>query len=436
MSTLAVTASAPLTRRPFFRRLLVLALLAEIGYAVLNLSAMPVYLAFDRKFDAGVVAMVLTAFLLCEAVFKGPMGQLADRYGRRTFILLGPALPMVTAILTIFVPHNWGYTETFLLVLLRCIDGVGAAMIWPALFALVTERVDAHERQHAMSLVNMMYLAGIALAMPIGGAANDLLGPHMSHLGGARSPSLYLASALFLAVLLLGYRWLQADRPERLEATPKRSPLEALRGEWGHLVDSWRRIPNFLILAVVTFMGTGFPFAIVKLFAKEQFGMSESQFGLLVLPAVGALLLLSVAMSRLGQRIGTARAVHLGLGLCAGGMLLIALGAFAPALRSGVVVALGAIPVGVGFLLALPAWYTAVSEIDPQRRAANIGAVMTAQGLGAIFGAPLGGVFYERFQALGADFGRYSPFIGCAICLLAAWLLSLKLLKPPASAHP
>jgi hypothetical protein len=76
-----------------------------------------------------------------------------------------------------------------------------------------------------------------------------------------------------------------------------------------------------------------------------------------------------------------------------------------------------------------------VTDIDERRRGANLGAVMTAQGVGAIAGAPVGAAFYEKLQpvgmslGLGADFGRYSPFLGCAACVAAGWMLSLRILR-------
>jgi MFS family permease len=147
--------------------------------------------------------------------------------------------------------------------------------------------------------------------------------------------------------------------------------------------------------------------------------------------------LASPFMSRYGERIGRHRAVHVGLLGCALGIGLIAMGAFSESFRNLWVIALGGIPVGLGFLLTIPAWYASVSEINEKRRAANIGAVMTAQGLGAIVGSLIGSQAYERLQGVNtflgmnidASFAHYSPFIGCAVCVFLGWLLSLVLLR-------
>lgn len=426
----AMTVESPakqpgLLRRVAVLRLLLIAMLAEIGYAVLNISAMPVYLKFDRHYGESVISIVLVAFLLSEAVFKGPMGHLADRFGRKRLIVIGPSLTVFTALATLIVPYHIGIWETVAIVMLRVLDGVGAAMLWPAMFALMGDTVADNERQQGLSLLNTCYLIGVGLALPIGGIANQIVGPYMPERFGSRSPSFFLAAGLFAVIVSIAYRSLPSSKGQSANHLEDEHPEGVKLRD---LLSSLHRIPQFLLLAVLTFAGIGFPMAIIKLFAEEQFQMSESAFGLLVLPAAAIMAFLSVPMSRIGERMGRARAVHFGMGMCAAGMVMIALGGIVPFFRSALVLAIGGIPVGLGFLLAIPAWYASVSDIDPQRRAANIGSVMTAQGVGAIIGAPIGGFFYQNFQSINPDFGRYSPFLGCAACITGAWLLSMKIL--------
>ncbi|MBL8087429.1 MAG: MFS transporter [Chthonomonas sp.] len=421
---------APLWRRKGVAQLLLIALCAEIGYAVLNISTMPVYLREDRKFSEGVIGLVIVAFLLSEAIFKGPMGHFADKVGRRRFMVIGPGLTVFTALLTMLVPHTgWGVGETLALMLLRVLDGLGAAMLWPAAFALMGDMVPAKERQESMSLLNTCYLLGIALALPLGGIFNDVFGQYLAGLTGERTPSLYFAAVLFMGASYAAYRSCPSGREHRARVSDT-SPTEH-----GGLAEFWsalKQIPEYIALGLITFAGIGFPMVVIKLFAKDQFQMSETQFGLLVLPGAAAMAALSVPMSRYGERIGRARAVHLGMGLCALGVSFIALGGFVPFFRSTLALGLGGIPLGIGFLLAIPAWYASVSEIDPNRRAVNIGAVMTAQGLGAIIGAPLGGWLYRNLQSINPEIGRYAPFTACALCVTAAWLTSLRIIRPAA----
>lgn len=425
---------APIWKRAPVRRLLVIALLAEIGYAVLNISTMPVYLALDRGFPAGTIGVIIGAFLLSEAVFKGPMGALADKWGRRKLIMLGPTMTVGTALATMAVPHNLGDAEPVVFMALRMLDGVGAAMLWPAAFALIGETVGEGEKQEGMSLMNLCYLVGVALALPIGGIVNDTIGPALTNLTGARSASLYLSAIAFAAVGILAYRWL--PRHEENKVSAREAVVEAGQADedLSTLIRSAKSIPAYVAIGAVTFAAVGFPLVIIKLFAKQQFAMSETQFGMMVLPGALAMAALSVPLGRMGERIGRHRAVHLGLGLCALGLTLIALGAFVPWLRAPWAFILGSVPVGLGFLLTIPAWYASVSEVDCERRASNIGAVMTAQGVGAIVGSQVGSQMYQRLggmdRLMGVDFnGLYSPFLGCAVCMVLGWLLSLRVLR-------
>lgn len=417
-------------RKPAVYRLLVIALLAEIAYGVMNLSTMPVYLEANepnrfaaipngRGFGASVIGLVLVAFLLSEAIFKGPMGHLADRVGPKRLMILGPALSIGTSLLSLLVPHGGGWFEVLCFVLLRAIDGLGAAMLWPAAFSAMGDAVEDTERQQAMSLLNLCYMMGIALALPIGGIANDL--------AGVKWAGLILAAILFVAVTLGAWKLVSGEHHSQHSTEP--------HGEFkiGEFIESCRQIPTYLIIATVTFAGIGFPMAIFKLFPIQQFGMSETQIGFLIFPGAIAMGIASVPMSRFGEKIGRAKAVHLGMGLCSVGLAVIAAGAFVPFLRSPWMLAIGGLPVGIGFLLAIPAWMASVSDIDPKKRGVNLGAVMTAQGLGAIIGAPIGSWMYDKLQhvGLGASFGRYSPFVGCCACVTLGWLLSLKILRDP-----
>ena len=406
-------------KRPV-RNLLVIALFAEIGYAMLNLVTMPVYLRDDRQFGVSVIGLVMVTFLLFEAVFKSITGHMADRFGTRKLMIAGPLISVGSSILSIVMPH-WGGApiETLAFILLRALDGIAVAMLWPAAFAQMNAVVDDSERQQAMSYLNGCYMIGIALAYPLGGFANDLT--------GTRYAGIVLAAILFAGAAIASQRVATSAKPITDEHS---SGLQ-------DFVDSLKQIPEYLILAFVTFMGVGFPLTIFKLFLGSEFSMSESAIGLLILPGALAMAALSGVMARLGERLGKIRSVHFGLLLCSIGISIIALGAFLPFMRHIWFMALGGLPVGFGFLLTIPAWMASVSDINPDKRATNIGAVMTAQGVGAMIGAAIGATLYEKFQPLGiqlhlgVSFGRYSPFVGCAVCIILGLLLSLKILHEP-----
>lgn len=414
-----------LKKRPV-QNILIIALFAEIGYATLNLSTMPIYLKEDRHFGAGVIGLVLVTFLLCEAIFKSITGHLADKIGTRKLMIFGPSISVITSLLSVLLPHLGGApVEVLAFVLLRALDGIAVAMLWPAAFAQMNAVVEDHERQTAMSYLNSCYMVGIALAYPLGGVVNDL--------SGKKYAGILLAMVLFAAAAIAS---------QRVAGVAKPTHDEGHSGGLSDFLDSLKQIPEYLLLAVVTFMGIGFPLAIFKLFPVDEFQMSESQIGFLILPGALAMAGLSTVMAKFGEKLGQAKAVHLGLLLCSIGVSLIAVGAFIPFLRTPWMLAVGGLPVGIGFLLTIPAWMAAVSSINPAKRATNLGAIMTAQGVGAIIGAPIGAAMYEKLQPLGVQlhlgesFGRYSPFLGCAACVISGLLLSYKIFREKESPAP
>ena len=433
----------PVWKRPAVWRLLLVALFAEIGYAAMNISTMPIYLAAEnvpyrrfipegRGLGESVIGWIVVAFLLSEAVLKSPMGTLADRIGPRKLMLFGPLITVGTSLLTLIIPISWGVGQVFALIVLRIGDGIGAAMLWPAIFSRMGHVVDDADRQGAMSLLNSCYLGGIAFALPISGAVNDLT--------GHKYASLLLATILFAAVSLTVWRGVPREEPHGdaspvPEAAHSPSVAELVESDvhagpgLGEFMRSVREIPSYLLLAAVTFMGIGFPMVVVKNFALDEFKLSESGFGALVLPGAIGMAIFSAPLTKIGERIGRPRAVHRGLLLCAAGLAVVCLGAVIPFFHKTWALGLGGIPIGLGFLLTIPAWTAAVSDIDPKRRGSNVGAVMTAQGLGAIVGAPIGAAMYEKLRpVVGDTIAHYSPFFGCLVCIAAGFVLSLKLL--------
>lgn len=414
--------TAPCWKKPPVQNILILALAAEIGYAMLNLSTMPVYLDQDRHFGTSVIGLVMVTFLFFEAVFKSITGHLADRIGTKKLLIAGPSISVGTSLLSLFIPHlNGAPIETLAFIVLRAFDGIAVAMLWPAAFAQMNSVVEDDERQQSMSYLNACYMIGIALAYPIGGIANDL--------SGVKYAGIILAACLFGIAVVAATRVQTANAPI---VTDDHS-TNGLKD----FIDSLKQIPEYLLMAVVSFVGVGFPLAIFKLFPVQEFKLSESLIGMLILPGALTMALLSGKMAKFGERIGRERAVHTGLLMGAVGVSVIAIGAIIPPLRSPWFLALGGLPVGVGFMLTIPAWMASVSDINPDKRATNIGAIMTAQGVGAMIGAPLGATMYEKLQPLGVQlglgesFGRYSPFIGCAVAMFLSWIISLKILPAP-----
>ena len=379
--------------------------LAEMGFVIVNVSALPVYLEFGLGLPK-LVGFSLTAFYLAEALGNSPMGVLGDRLGRRRLMVLGALVSVGTCIGTAFVrvPPGGGplaWAGIGLLLLLRVLDGCGAAALWPALFASVSDRVPEKRQAQAMSLLNITYLVGIAFGPFVGGLANDTFSHGLDVRDPARYvPSFFVAAACFATAAVLAY-FVAPRRAEHHYPYIEDHHEEAL-GEGGAAAahtptfsldavrKALRTVPMLMLLGFITFFGIGLIAPYGKLFAMKRYGISESEFGTLLLYPALLLAALAVPLGRFTDIWGKSRSIQGGMGLCALALWLILL------IKSKwVVVGLGSL-LGIGFVLAFPAYMAYIADLSgPRERGGMIGAVRMAQGIGALLGAALSAPLYN-----------------------------------------
>jgi len=355
------------------------ALLAELAYAILNLSALPMYVTFTLK-EGPALGLILSVFLLTEAVTRPIFGALGDKIGRKPLLIAGPALTAVTAYLTIKLQ---GPYTVLGLVALRALDGCGSGALWPSAFATIGDIVEEENRSAAMSVLNVTYMGGLSLGFLMGGAVNDYFQTY--------NASFYLVSVLLLlavAVLLIFFP-ASAGRCHHVPCE-HHGIEEPTEFKLSNLLRSFHTVPEMIVLACVTFLGMGMLTPIVKLYAVEHLGLSETQFGWLVAPIAAAMGLFAVPLGRMGDRFGMCVAVSWGLFASAIAMWVLAL------FRSVLLAGIAGIAIGLGFTVAFPAWNALVLSVTrPDRRGEVLGAVGMAQGLAAIIGASLGAFIYN-----------------------------------------
>ncbi|HEY3328939.1 MAG TPA: MFS transporter [Capsulimonadaceae bacterium] len=465
-----------------------IAVFAELGYAIINNSVLQVYLVKGLGIDPAIMSMVLLPFFISEVLFKGPLGVAADHWGRKPLMVLGPAVSIITSVLMVMVPYPYGQHAIPMLIvfgLLRLLDGLGAAALWPAMFAYIGDVVDHNKRASAMSLLNVTYIIGLALGFLAGGWVNDTFGPilsgdaslkqqmdaiahqlrnalhHTPHaatihapIGGTMPdvsivqrahyyPSFYLASILFALATIIAVIAVQSRAKARAAAAAAAAADAAATGEpveeaadchggkitWESFKEAIRLIPGMLTLAFVAFAGIGCIAPYVKLLSIDEFGMTETDFGLLILIPALFIALAAVPLGWLADKLGKVIAVRFGFILCAVGMWTLVMLYQQPHLTSSVVVIAGTL-LGLGFVCSFPAWMALLTTITGEsNRGTVIGAVSTAQGLGMTVGLPIGGWLYKHYSPI-AHISHISPFVMSAVLLTVSSLLAFVLMKP------
>lgn len=391
------------------------ALLAELAYAILNLSALPMYMKFVVHAEQ-YWGMVFSTFLLTEAVSRPGLGALGDRIGRKPLMVAGPAVTAVTSYLTIVLHGPFMIPG---LILLRAVDGLGSGALWMNAFAAIGDLSKEDNRSTGMSLLNVTYMGGMALGFLLGGMVNEHFHSYLA--------SFYLVSALLgLSVVVMLFSIparLGGRGVELIHGEPLELPIETpATFKLSNLVRSFRELPDMVVMASVTFLGMGMLTPIVKLYAVEHLGLTETEFGKLVAPIAAAMGIFAVPMGRVGDRYGKCFAVCWGLLASAAAMWALAL------FRSTTIAGIAGIVIGIGFITAFPAWNAlVVSLTSAERRGEVLGSVGLAQGMAAIVGASLGSLIYASdvlsFPRLGVV--NYNvPFWFSAILLSAGVVMS------------
>src|SRR5690606_10815188 len=116
---------------------------------------------------------VVSAYMLGMGIAVLAFGPLTDRFGRRAPLLIGVGIYVVAAIVAAFAPNF-----TILLVL-RFIQGMGAASVRVISQAVVRDRYSGREMAEVMSLTFMVFMA-IPIIAPGIGQVLLLTGPWQS----------------------------------------------------------------------------------------------------------------------------------------------------------------------------------------------------------------------------------------------------------------
>ncbi len=399
---------------PFLIALSLVAGLAELAFIIVNISALPVYLEFGLNLP-NLVGVALGAFYLAEAAGNPIMGSLGDKWGRRRVMVMGALISVTTCLATAATaffkahpasPHGLG--SGFLLVaglilLFRICDGFGAAMLWPAVFASIGDRIDEKRQAQAMGVLNITYLVGIAIGPFVGGAVNESFGARFLASDPRRyAPSFVVAAACFGAAALIAFFVAPRRAVKPLVQTPVGVAAESEITASGHepvALDAVRKalrdVPMLMLLGFLIFAAVGLIGPYVKPFFMKRYELDELEFGKLLLFPALIIAAVSVPLGKLSDVWGKTNSIHVGMGLCAlalWGILFSASGDVPGAQWH--VVALGSL-LGIGFMMAFPAYMAYLAELsEKSARGGMIGAVRMAQGVGALVGAALSSPLY------------------------------------------
>jgi MFS family permease len=138
-----------------------------------DLSAVNIALpAIGTEFamDAVSLSWVSTAYLLASAIFLVPVGRVADIYGRKKVFFLGISIFTATSLALAFAP------TALALIVLRFVQGAGAALIYGTAVAILTSVTPLQERGKVIGIYTTAVYCGLSLGPFLGGILTGYIG--------------------------------------------------------------------------------------------------------------------------------------------------------------------------------------------------------------------------------------------------------------------
>jgi EmrB/QacA subfamily drug resistance transporter len=373
---------------------------------------------------------VINAYTLAFAALLLVGGSLADRFGNRTAFAAGAALFTFASIVCGAAPN------LLTLEIARAVQGVGAALVFPAALALIANSYEGRARQTAIGIFSAVGAAAGALGPLAGGALVE----------GGNWRWIFLINIPVGVLIVAGAVWrLAADRPgaaaaRRLDLLGAVIAIAALfllnlalvRGPdigWGSVLVTgafvaaavllvaflWveaRQHEGMLDLAlfgIPAFSGTIFLSLVVRiasfgmwpfliLWLQGVLGHSAVETGVRFLAMTMMVLLVAPFTGRLQSWLGAFWVTAVGFAIVA--VALLSMARVRPD-SSWTVVLPGFVLLGIGVGLALPPLFgVAVSVVPPERAGMASGAINTFFPLGTAIGvAVLGAVFASQVRS-------------------------------------
>ena len=131
--------------------------------------ALPV-IGTEFAMDAVSLSWVSTAYLLASAIFLVPIGRIADIYGRKKVFFLGISIFTATSLALAFAP------SALALIVLRFIQGAGAALIYGTAVAILTSVTPVQERGKVIGIYTTAVYCGLSLGPFLGGILTGYIG--------------------------------------------------------------------------------------------------------------------------------------------------------------------------------------------------------------------------------------------------------------------
>lgn len=336
------------------------------------------------------IGLTFSAFALTQVFISPFTGRLADRYGRKPFIVAG-LLTYATAAL-----GWWLIEDVGAVILFRAFTGIGSALVFSLAQSYVGDLAPRGREGRYMGTFGVFDFVGFGSGPLLAGLLVDHAGVDAAFLVMA---SLYAGAAVIVAALL-------PRRPRRADGSLTDSPTRA--APWAVILAQ----PYVQALFAVRFsysLSMGASFSFIAVYLQENLGTTATMVGALLAAhqIVGGLL--QPLVGTVSDRIGRRR-------LIAAGTVMIALGYATVWASEHYWIIMAGFVIGVGLGGALSNVSGQAIQVDLGRRL-GMATIMSLQSMafagGVLIGSLGGGLIVEIADV-------QAVFLVAALILIAA----------------
>ncbi|WCM62352.1 MFS transporter [Paenibacillus polymyxa] len=357
----------------------------------------PILPEYLKQFNAAGAAAgyLIAAFGAAQFIFSPLGGQLSDRWGRKSMIITGLFLTVISDLM-------FAVSTTLpLLYIARFIGGIGIGLMVPSNMAYVADITTSETRAKGMGYLGASMNLGMVLGPGLGGMIAEF---------GIRVPYFFAGGLGLVATLLSLYM------PETLPKEKRKPASQWVRREpiRNQILNSFRTsYLRYLLLILIMTLGLMNYETVYALFVERKYGFDATKISMII--TVGAIIGIVVQiwlLDYLIKRLGEMKLIRLSLIMTAIALLLMI------------------IKVNLGYLLAVSALFFAFNAFlrptvstmiansagDRQGYAAGLNTTYTS--LGNILGPILAGLMFDKHIHI--------PYIFGALILASALFLTLQ----------
>ena len=368
-----------------------------IGFGII----IPILPFYVESFGASgkALGLLMSIFSIMQFIFAPIWGNLSDRYGRKSILLIGVFGNALSQLLMGLSNQLW------MLYASRALAGILSSATLPTAYAYISDTTDEKSRGGGMGVIGAAMGVGMVLGPGIGGwlGAIDLSYPF------------YFAALLSTIAMVVAFIVLPESLPvekrvssSKIELINLKVLLEALKGPLSFLM---------FLAFMISFAMTNFE-SIFGLYAERRFGYGISQVGtIMTLVGLVSALIQGVATGPATRRWGESNVIKASLiGSAVGFVLMVLAGNFTAVLFS----------VGA-FILANSMLRPSIASLISRNVKGSQG---VAQGLNNSF-MSLGRIIGPLWAGFLLDVKVTLPYLSGAVIFLLTFIASLIWLRFP-----